>query len=162
MPQGRGAEQGDVDGPTECSLALGTVASETRMRVAAQQAACTLPWIGVDDPLEEQRQHNSPELTTHDVLYKRTEAWQISGTSTTATSCVTRSWCRLTCKNLMMPNDKSGAEQNSKKTKSHQMRCGPERSQPPKLVAFAMQADESQPTWREFPIVIQQSPPSVG
>ena len=67
--------------PLECSLALGRVAAGTRVRVAAQQAACTLPWIGVDDPLEEQRlqaehasktqnvqhfqlggQQNSPEL----------------------------------------------------------------------------------------------------
>ena len=55
MPKDRGAEQGDVDGPLECSFALGMVAAETRMRVAAQQAACTLPWVGVVDPLEEQR-----------------------------------------------------------------------------------------------------------
>ena len=52
MPKDRGAEQGDVDGPLE---RLGMVAAETRMRVAAQQAARTFPWIGVDDPLEEQR-----------------------------------------------------------------------------------------------------------
>ena len=55
MLNDRGAEQGDVDGPLECSLALGMVAAETRMRVAARQAARTLPWIGIDDPLEEQR-----------------------------------------------------------------------------------------------------------
>ena len=30
MPKDRGAEQGDVDGPLECSLALGMVAAETR------------------------------------------------------------------------------------------------------------------------------------
>ena len=54
MPKDRGAEE-DVDGSFECSLALVMVAAETRMRVAAQQAACTLPRIGVDDPLEEQR-----------------------------------------------------------------------------------------------------------
>ena len=45
----------DVDGPLECSLAFGLVAAETRRRVAAQQAAGSLPWIGVDDPPEEQR-----------------------------------------------------------------------------------------------------------
>ena len=38
-PKDRGAEQGDVDGTLECSLALGMVAAETRTRVAAQQAA---------------------------------------------------------------------------------------------------------------------------
>ena len=30
MPKDRGAEQGDVDGPLECSLALGMVAAEAR------------------------------------------------------------------------------------------------------------------------------------
>ena len=46
---------GDVDGFLECSLALGMVAAATRMHVAAQQAACTLPWVGIDDELEELR-----------------------------------------------------------------------------------------------------------
>ena len=34
MPKDRGAEQGDVDGPLECSLALGMVAAEARLCVA--------------------------------------------------------------------------------------------------------------------------------
>ena len=55
VPKDRGAEQGDVDGPLECSLALGSVAAETRGRVSAQQASGSLPWIGVDDPSEMQR-----------------------------------------------------------------------------------------------------------
>ena len=55
MPKDRGAEQGDVDGPLECSLALGPVAAETRGSIAARQAAGTLPWIGVNDRAEEQR-----------------------------------------------------------------------------------------------------------
>ena len=42
MPKDRGAEQGDVDGPLECSLALEMVAAETRGR-------------GVDDSSELQR-----------------------------------------------------------------------------------------------------------
>ena len=37
------------------SLALGMVAAETRRRIAARQAEGSLPWIGVDDPSEEQR-----------------------------------------------------------------------------------------------------------
>ena len=36
MPKDRGAEQGDVDGPLECSLALGMVAAETRGSTAAR------------------------------------------------------------------------------------------------------------------------------
>ena len=55
MPKDRGAEQGDVDGPLECSLAAGLVAAETRGSTAARQAAGTLPWVGVNDPAEEQR-----------------------------------------------------------------------------------------------------------
>ena len=53
MPKDRGAEQGDVDGPLECSLASGNGGSRNaRGRVAAQQASGSLPWIGVDDPSE--------------------------------------------------------------------------------------------------------------
>ena len=55
MPKDRGAEQGDVFGPLECSLALGMVAAETRGRVAAYQATGNLPWIGVDDPADVHR-----------------------------------------------------------------------------------------------------------
>ena len=55
MPKKHGAEQGDVDGPIECSLALGMVAAAARLHVADQQAARTLPWIGTNDPVEEQR-----------------------------------------------------------------------------------------------------------
>ena len=55
MPKDRGAEQGDVDGPLECSLALGMVAAEARGSIAARQAAGTLPWIGVNHSAEEQR-----------------------------------------------------------------------------------------------------------
>ena len=40
----RGAEQGDVDGPLECSLALGQVACDARVSIALQQRAGTLPW----------------------------------------------------------------------------------------------------------------------
>ena len=39
MPKDRGAAQGDVDGPLECSLALGMVAAEARLCAAVQQAA---------------------------------------------------------------------------------------------------------------------------
>ena len=52
MPRDRGAEQGDVDGPLECSLALGMMAAEARMCVAVQQAARTFPWIGTHDPAD--------------------------------------------------------------------------------------------------------------
>ena len=55
MPKDRGTGQGDVDGPLECSLALGLVAAETRMCVATEQAVGSLPWIGVTDDVELQR-----------------------------------------------------------------------------------------------------------
>ena len=99
MPKDRGAEQGDVDGPLECSIALGTVDAETCGRVAAKQASGSFPWIGVDDPSQTQRPHaeyahpgcttspifismdlkTSPELTIHVMLYKRTEAMATNG-----------------------------------------------------------------------------------
>ena len=41
MPKDRGAELGDVDGPLECSPALGMVAAERRGCVPAQQASGT-------------------------------------------------------------------------------------------------------------------------
>ena len=47
MPKGQGAEQGDVDGPLECGLALGMVAAEAGGSIAARQVAGTLPWLGV-------------------------------------------------------------------------------------------------------------------
>ena len=50
MPKDRGAEQGDVDGLLEGSLALGMVAALTRGSIAARQAAGTFLWIAVDDP----------------------------------------------------------------------------------------------------------------
>ncbi len=40
----RGAEQGDVDGPLECSLTLGGVATETRRQVHERQRRGLLPW----------------------------------------------------------------------------------------------------------------------
>ena len=52
LPNDRGAERGYVDGPLECSLALGVVASETWLHAAEQQAAGTVPWIGVDNQEE--------------------------------------------------------------------------------------------------------------
>ena len=55
MPKDRGAEQGDLDGPLECSLTLGMVAAEARLYVAVQQAARTLLWVGTHDPLDEER-----------------------------------------------------------------------------------------------------------
>ena len=44
MPKDRGAEQGDVDGPFECSSALGLVAAETRGRVAARLQP-SMDWV---------------------------------------------------------------------------------------------------------------------
>ena len=41
--------------PLWCSLALGMVAAEARGCIAARHPAGTLPWIGVNDPAEEQR-----------------------------------------------------------------------------------------------------------
>ena len=45
MPKDRGAEQRDVDGPLECSLALVMVAVEKGGSITARRAAGTLPTI---------------------------------------------------------------------------------------------------------------------
>ncbi len=44
MPKDQGAEQGDVDGPLECSLTLGEVSSSARAEVHGQQRRGELPW----------------------------------------------------------------------------------------------------------------------
>ena len=104
MPKDRGAEQGDVDGPLECSLAGGMVAAETRQREAAQQPAGSLPWIDVDDPSAERRLQagrNQPTSslaapksllvpTTRSMRCRKTEAWQTRGTWMTVTLSL---WC---------------------------------------------------------------------
>ena len=41
----RGAEQGDVDGPLECSMVVAQVARETRMSIADSQRQGVLPWV---------------------------------------------------------------------------------------------------------------------
>ena len=58
MPKDREAEQGDFDGPPECSVALGMVAAEARLCVATQQAARTLSQICADDSLREKKQRD--------------------------------------------------------------------------------------------------------
>ena len=54
MPKYRGAEEGDVDGPLGCSLALGMVAAETRFEHCCP-ASRTHPFVGTDNPVKEQR-----------------------------------------------------------------------------------------------------------
>ena len=120
MPKDRGAEQGDVDGLLECSLALGMVAAETRGSIAARQAAGTLPWIGVTHAAEEQRlkadhatrlqesanfQLSGPEKRTGDhdprhALQKKRVRWP-------TVTCATQSWCYPFCRNSMLPMPES-------------------------------------------------------
>ena len=100
----RGAEQGDVDALLECSLALEMVAAEAYLHVTHQQAARTLPCIGTDGPVEEQRlqaEHNSKMQQVQDFQLGGSEkhigadeprhALQESGVS------ADRLWCILVC-----------------------------------------------------------------
>ena len=55
MPNDRGAEQGDVDGPLECGLA-----QEWRQQKREEAEPCSmrrapLPWIGANDPAQVHR-----------------------------------------------------------------------------------------------------------
>ena len=62
MPNDRCAEQGDVDGPLECSLELGIVAAWTRPHAAGHQAAGIVAWVGshsVEDVQRLQGEHRS-------------------------------------------------------------------------------------------------------
>ena len=118
MPKDRVAEQGEVDGPLECSLALGMVAAETRRRVAAQQASGSLPWTGVDAEHAVTLQENCQlpagrPRETHLVpmspstCFRKMEAWRTCGTWTTVTFCATQSWCRPSYRNSTSPTPKS-------------------------------------------------------
>ena len=44
LPKDREAEQGDLDGPMECSITLGGVASQTRRAIREAQSRGELPW----------------------------------------------------------------------------------------------------------------------
>ena len=123
MPQDHGAEQGDVDGHLECSLALVMVAAETRSRVAAHHAAGTLRWFGVDDPSEMQRLQ-----TDHAERMQEISNFQLGGPEKLTgaedprhawmmvTSSVIRSWCRATLHESDDASDKIGAESNPQRT----------------------------------------------
>ena len=50
----------------ECSLALGVVA-ETRGSIAAWQAACTLPWIGVNDSDSDSKRTLRPDCRNRQI-----------------------------------------------------------------------------------------------
>ena len=56
-----GAEQGNVDGPLECSVAVGMVAAEARLLEAGQQSAGSVPWFGASSS-EEVRRCNTSSL----------------------------------------------------------------------------------------------------
>ena len=51
MPKDRGAEQGDVDGPLECALALGQVAKEAATEVHQKQRDGKLDWANTQTDL---------------------------------------------------------------------------------------------------------------
>ena len=137
-----GAKQGDVDGPLECSLAFGMVAAETRRRVAAQQVAGSLPWIGLGRSIRRtatvSRPRNqsagSSQTSSLEAYWcrrpaacfcRQTEAWLTCGAWMTATSRVTRSWCRLSCRNLTSPTAQSRSGVELPENISHLLRERP-------------------------------------
>ena len=122
MPKDRGAVQGDVDRPLECSLALGMVAADTQGSIAARQAAGTLPWIGVNDPAVQQRlqaDHAArlQESANFQHALQKTWAWRTSGTWMTVTSCVTQSLCYLFFKTSTSPTPASELSGTHRKRK---------------------------------------------
>ena len=99
--------QGNVDGPLECSLALGMFAVETRGRAAAQQASGSLPWIGVDDPSVQRLQ------AEHTANFQMVTNFQLGGPEKVA-----RSWSRLTCTNSTTPMRKLERNEPHRKRRS--------------------------------------------
>ena len=67
----RGAEQGDVDGPLECSLTLGRVASSTTAAMHTAQRNGSLPWASSDGVAV------SAAEIEYDDRQARATAWQI-------------------------------------------------------------------------------------
>ena len=65
-PKDRGAEQGDVDGPLECSLTLGDVARQARDAIHARQRSQELPWTGP----------SSAAVDEYDARVSRAVAWE--------------------------------------------------------------------------------------
>ena len=136
MPKDRGAEQGDVDGPLECSLALGMVAAETRGRVAAQQVSFHGLELTTPQTYNVCRTNTQPRCRdlkfsamwtrkTHRSRQpgtrckkKKTAAWWTCGTWMMVTSCVTRSWCRLTCTISTSPTPELEQNETNRKRKS--------------------------------------------
>ena len=115
------------------------VVAEPRQRGAPQQAAGSLPWIGVDEPSEEQglqadhgnrvqesanfqrgglEKFSGADDPQHALQKKKkkTEAWQTCGTWMTATTCVTRSWCCPSCRKLSSPTPVSERSGTPRKT----------------------------------------------
>ena len=111
MPKDRGAEQGDIVGHQECSLALETVAAEARLRFAEQHFGLarttqqTQKYFQTDSAVEGiapttsslEAGKSSSERTIHDILYQKTKTSQTSGT---LTSCVAQCWYCSTFKRL--------------------------------------------------------------
>ena len=152
MPKDRGAEQGDVDGPLECSLALGMAAAESRMRMAAEQAAGSRPWVCVADDAELQQlradhatrlqesaniQNGGPEKRTgaHDprhALQKNgglADLWYMDDGDTMCHPILVPSFLRA----FDVANSKVGAERNPQKTE---------------VIYFVNDLDAAPPEWR--------------
>ena len=91
MPKDRSSEQGDVDGPRECSLALGLVAAEARL--AAREALARTTQSDTANPkLSARKPRSSSEQMIRDMFCKKTEAWQTNGIWIMAGSSVTHYW----------------------------------------------------------------------
>ena len=137
-PLDRGAEQGDVDGPSECSLTFGSVAAEARLRIC-RTACCRNPPLDWRARRSRRRKtsrrtaqpnascpqlsawspdKSSSERTIRDIFHQKTDAWQTSGTLMVVTFFVTL-FCRCpTYKRLKQLTFLIGAERTHRQQKS--------------------------------------------
>ena len=116
MPKDRGAEQGHVDGPHECSLAFEMVAAKTRGRIAAQQAAGSSHGLAstilqISSACKQNTQSDCRKPPTSSWVARRNSPEPMTrgtcGTWMMVTFCVTQSWCLLTCRNSTPPTPMS-------------------------------------------------------
>ena len=138
MPKDREAEQRDIDGPLECSLALGMIAAEARGCVAAHQTTGNHSWIGVDDPADVHRLQADHAVRQQEAadfqlgyseklhLSRRqvacaVEKWRCGGHvahGTMVTCCAIQSWCHPTCRNSTLPTPKMERSGTHRKLRS--------------------------------------------
>ena len=136
MPKDRGAEQRDVDGFLECSLALGMVGSrgarkhcrtasgghpslDKHERLCRGTETCkqaTRPDCSNQQTSSMVAQQSSLVFMARGMRCRKAEAWRTSGAWMTMTSRATQPWCCPFCRTSTLPMPESEPSRNPRKT----------------------------------------------